>query len=191
LSARAEVQGAGGRNAGSVIHPTELGMWFFLGTVTMLFAAFVSAYLIRRVSGDWQVVELPGLLWWNSMVLILSSLQLEGARQALARDVRSSRKRLLGVAVLGVVFIAGQAMVWQQLAAQGVYIPSSPHAAFFYLLTALHLIHVTAGILLLIHVWRGIAGPAEYGQRLFRIAGAYWHYMGGLWIFLFLVLSRL
>jgi cytochrome c oxidase subunit 3 len=116
--------------------------------------------MIRRVSGDWQVVELPGLLWLNSAVLILSSLQFEGARQALARDVGASRKRLLGVAVLGVIFVAGQALVWQQLVAQGVYIPSSPHAAFFYLLTALHLIHLTAGILLLIHVWRGIAGPA-------------------------------
>lgn len=181
------------RHRSEALHPSELGMWAFLATVTMLFAAFVSSYLIRRASADWVPVVLPTLLWWNSVVLVSSSLVLEGGRHALGRSGhRAARQWLLGSLLLGGTFVAGQAVVWRQLVAQGVFIPSSPHSSFLYLLTGLHVLHVVAGLALMASVLHRLRhNRPEEGPRLLRIVAAYWHYMGGLWIFLFLVLARL
>ena len=55
----------------------KLGLWMFLATVTMLFAAFTSAYIVRRSGSDWRPVALPSVLWWNTAVLAASSVAVE------------------------------------------------------------------------------------------------------------------
>jgi cytochrome c oxidase subunit 3 len=169
-------------------------MWVFLGTVTMLFAAFTSAYLIRRAAADWVRIDLPTILWLNSVVLVASSLALEAGRASLAKARPEGSARWLGVAaLLGLVFLAGQLGGWRQLAGQGIFVPTSPHSSFFYILTGLHGLHVLGGLGLLFfaagRARRG--GEADRIQRLVRLCTTYWHFLGGLWIFLFLVLSRL
>ena len=57
----------------------KLGLWMFLATVTMLFAAFASAYVVRRSGSDWLHVPLPSILWWNTLVLAASSVAVEAA----------------------------------------------------------------------------------------------------------------
>ena len=172
------------------IPASRLGMWVFLSTVTMLFAAFCSAYLVRRATGDWNRVDLPDVLWLNTLILAASSCTLAFARAA----KESSRRRLLlcATAVLGVLFLAGQVFAWNQLAQAGIYVPTTPHSSFFYIFTGLHGLHLVGGIVFLLSVTvselRG--RRAEDGRhRLVELVSTYWHYMGGLWAFLLIFLT--
>ena len=94
----------------------QLGVWMFLGTVLMLFAAFTSAYIVRHGASDWTPIELPGLLWANTAVLIAASLALEGGRMAWSRGKGASGRRGVSAAIgLGALFLVGQLAVWREL----------------------------------------------------------------------------
>ena len=127
-------------------------MWFALAPIVMLFTAFGSAYIVRQgLSDDWQAIKIPRLLWWNSAVLLASSVTMELARRAVRPPAGSRlsaaarlqlfplapavKKWLLFTLALGVLFLAGQLIAWRQLAAQGIYLSSNPSSSFFYLLT--------------------------------------------------------
>lgn len=154
----------------------KTGMWVGLGAMVMLFAAFTSALVVRKgASGDWRPIALPALLWLNTAVLALSSLTMEQAR-------RRAGFWLQLTAGLGLVFLAGQVAAWRQLAAAGAYLASNPSSSFFYLLTGAHGAHLLGGLAAL-----GYLGVR--GSRTAVAAGSiYWHFMGVLWVFLFLLL---
>lgn len=172
----------------------QLGLWMFLGTVTMLFAAFTSAYLVRRASLDWQSIVLPPVLWVNTAALAASSLTLEGSRWA-GRHGRVGPARLGMVAtiVLGAGFLAGQVGAWQALAAQGIFVPTSPHSSFFYILTGVHAVHLVAGLVLLANALRWLVRGADAVVRTWEgpaaNAATFWHFFGGVWVYLFFLLS--
>jgi cytochrome c oxidase subunit 3 len=163
----------------------KLGLWMFLATVAMLFAALASAYLIRMAGSDWRPVELPPVLWWNTAALLASSAALE-----IARARRDSASRWTSAAMgLGLVFLAGQGLAWSQLVDNGVLLPTSPHASFLYLLSGLHGLHLFVGLLLLASTLRVLSRAAvAKGTRRLELTSHYWHFMGGLWVFLFAVL---
>jgi cytochrome c oxidase subunit 3 len=161
-------------------------MWLFLAAVTMVFAGFVSAYVVRRgMSNDWRPIAKPPILWANTAILLASSLTLERARR-----LRDGAPVWLGVtSLLGALFLIGQAVAWQQLRAAGVYLASNPSSSFFYLLTGAHGLHLVGGVAALFYVavrsslqggWKG--RPAAVGAT-----ALYWHFMDGLWLFVFLL----
>src|SRR5262245_50330334 len=103
----------------------KLGLWMFLATVTMLFAAFTSAYVVRRSGSDWRPVALPLILWINSAVLGTSSLAVEFAHGNGARGRWTASAIAMAIAfALGVLFLAGQMIAWRQMVAAGVYLPA-------------------------------------------------------------------
>ena len=128
----------------------RLGLWMFLATVAMLFAAFASAYIVRRSGSDWTRINLPPVLWLSTVLLAASSIALEAGAWNGARRRWPLAIVGFGVALLlGVAFVAGQVSAWQSLIDAGVYMPASPHSAFFYMLTAAHGLHVVAALVLL------------------------------------------
>jgi len=178
------------------IHPSQMGMWVFLATISMLFAAFTSAYIIRRVAADWVPIALPRILWLNTAILLGSSIFVELARKAVGGDEWSSAKRWLRTATLiGLAFLGGQMMAWRILVAAGVFVPTSPHSSFFYIFTGVHGLHLLGGLLLLLWTTRRIGGPRPPvkvdARRWLDLAATYWHFLGGLWVFLLLVLWAL
>ena len=169
------------------IHTKQIGLWAFLATATMLFAGFSSAYIARRAGADWQPIRMPPVLWFNTVVLIASSVTMEIARRQLKRWATEALQRwLLITAGLGLVFLVGQYIAWRQLQAQGIYLPTNPHSSFFYLLTAVHAIHLFGGLVALIVVFlrarRGVYTPYHPGVGL---AATYWHFVDIVWIYLF------
>ena len=171
----------------------RLGMWLALVAVVMLFAAFTSAMVVRKGLGeDWGSTPLPHILWFNTLVLMVSSLTMELSRRALAQQASQKFTVWLYVtAALGVAFLTGQIVAWRDLAEAGVFLSSNASSSFLYLLTATHGIHLLGGILALAYlVWRApaIARGTERRAAVDAIA-LYWHFMDGLWIYLLILLA--
>ena len=167
-----------------------IGMMLGLAAILMLFAAFTSAYVVRKgLSDDWRATAFPGILWLNSMVLLASSFTLEKARRW-----RQDQARFQGwwwaTTGLGMIFLIGQIVAWQQLVAGGVYVNTNPSSSFFYLLTGTHAVHLLGGVIALLYlswrVWRRNSGGL--GVTALGVTALYWHFMDGLWIYLFLLL---
>lgn len=162
-----------------------------LAGIVMFFMALTSSLLVRKGLGDdWVAFELPRVLWFNSLLLLTSSLTIEVARRNLREGALGAFRRWWALTTaLGVLFVAGQWVAWRSLAAQGVYLATNPSSSFFYVLTGLHALHLTGGIIFLVVValrsWRGarITRPTAAG-----LAAIYWHFMDGLWLFLFALL---
>lgn len=174
--------------------PYPMGLMAILATVAMLFAAFTAALLVRRTGGDWARVELPPVVWLNTALLLASSAAVELARRAIRRGAPPlAALRLAAGGVLGVLFLGGQVLAWRALAARGVFLPTSPHAAFFYMLSAVHGAHVLGGLgalgWALGRTVRGAYSPARYTGLTH--AAIFWHAIGGVWVYLLVVLSTL
>lgn len=182
--------GGDGREGALPSQTAQIGLWALLATISMLFAGFTSAYILRRTGSDWRPIAMPGLLYLNTALLLLSSVTMEAAR-ASAKRRRSSaiRRWLLITTALGVAFLCGQFFAWKHLVAQGVYLPSSPHSSFFYMLTGVHGLHLLGGIIALLYVlrqaWRSYQ-PSRWSAL--TLCATYWHFVDGLWIYLFVML---
>jgi cytochrome c oxidase subunit 3 len=162
-----------------------------LAAVVMLFIAFTSAYLARRQEAGWTPIALPGVLWLNTAVLLASSGTLEWARGRIARGDQAGLRQGLGwTAGLGAAFVLGQLAAWRQLTAQGVYLVSNPHSSFFYLLTGAHGLHLLGGLaalaVVLLRASRGRYTAEDHTGV--SVCALYWHFMDGLWLYLFALL---
>jgi cytochrome c oxidase subunit III len=174
----------------------RIGMWVALAGVAMMFTALTSAYIVRAsTSNDWRPLATPRLLWLSTALIILSSFTFEIARRTLRSGNTSAYQRwLLLTVLLGLGFLATQLLAWRQLRLQGIYLSSNPHSAFFYVLTGAHGLHLLGGILgldfLLLRSWRkriDESGAAKR-QAVVDAVALYWHFMLGLWLYLFLLL---
>jgi cytochrome c oxidase subunit 3 len=170
-----------------------LGIWIGIGGIVMLFAAFTSAMVVRRGAGsDWTTVELPGVLWVSTAILLLSSLSIEKARRAMWRQQTFGLRRWMAVtAGLGAAFLICQLLAWGQLADRGVFLASNPASSFFYVLTAAHGVHLFGGLLALgyvvLRVWRSVFWPTR--AAAIEATAVYWHFMDGLWVYLLVLLT--
>ncbi len=170
------------------------GMWMALVAIVMLFAAFTSALVVRKgISGDWVGTDLPPILWLNTLVLIASSATLELSRRSHGAGLAAQFTLwLYATLALGMVFVAGQLTAWRQLAARGVYLATNPSSSFFYLLTATHGLHLLGGILALFYVAfrAGRIAIDPRGRAAVDVTAIYWHFMDGLWVYIFFLLMR-
>ena len=176
----------------------RIGMWLALAAILMMFAALSSAYVFRstRAQQGWQIFAVPHLLWASTALILASSATFEVARRALHRSESLVYRRWVLVSLLlGFGFIAAQLLAWRELVGQGIYLATNPHSSFFYLLTGLHAVHLSGGILGLSYLWlrarsaRGSGHEIDAKRRASADAiGLYWHFMDGLWVYLFALL---
>ena len=173
------------------------GIWVAIFAITMSFAAFTSALFVREGSaGDWTHIALPPILYANTLALLLSSVMLNMSRRNIAaRPVMESHAVtkamgwLVATLVLGLLFIAGQYEAWRQLAAQGLYLSTNPSSSFFYVFTGMHVVHLLGGVAALVYLMGQLAGSyTTFRRAAFENTAIYWHFMGVLWLYLFLVL---
>jgi len=195
----------------------RLGLFVGVVGIVMIFVSFTSAYVVRQglptfdsrtnsLVHDWIPAPLPKLLLVNTLVLLLSSVTIELARRRAARNAALAQvPSIPGVSIrgdekiswlaltltLGLLFLAGQAMAWRELAASGFYISATPSSSFVFLLTGMHGVHLLGGVIALL-----IAGLGSVLHRspqsqliLVDITGWYWHFMAVLWVYILILLE--
>jgi cytochrome c oxidase subunit III len=174
--------------------PSSTAIWVVLFAVTMMFAAFSSALIVRKGSAlDWESFTLPPILYFNSILLIASSVTLEIARRRITTHLSGLKSQeaparwLYITLFLGFLFVLGQYVAWRQVRAQGLYLATNPSSSFFYLLTAVHALHVLGGLGGLLYIIRKLSNSTLRGNQLVA-AARYWHFMGALWLYLLLLL---
>ena len=174
----------------------RIAMLAGLAAILMMFAGLASAFIVRGMGFVWPKLSLPKTLWLSTALLLASSFVLQKARRAVRADDNAGYQKLLKItAALGSAFVLAQFAAWYALVRQGVYLQGNPHSSFFYMLTGLHAVHVLGGIIalswLVFSARRGM--PADEYQQQKRVVladtvGLYWHFMDGLWVFLFALL---
>jgi|TARA_B110000971_G_scaffold209379_1_gene235465 cytochrome c oxidase subunit 3 len=167
----------------------KLGLGVFLAVATSLFALFISAYSIRMEYPDWRPVTEPAVLWINTGVLVLSSVLLQYALFASRRQRKSLAQLTLIFAIAcSVGFIVGQLYAWEQLMAAGTFISNNPASGFFYVMTAVHGLHLIGGLFALgrsvIRVF-GSNATQESTVLGIELCAIYWHYLLVIWLTLF------
>ena len=167
------------------------GMTVALAGILMFFMALVSAYIVRKgfPNGGWRPLEPPRVLWLNTVVLLASSATIVMARRKLEdRDDAGFRHWWRVTIALGLLFLAGQVLAWRELVHAGVYLSSNPSSSFFYLFTAAHGLHLLGGLIALVAVDRMRRPRHLTRATASEVVAVYWHFMDGLWVFLFLLL---
>lgn len=161
-------------------------------SVVMLFSTLT--FLVKQrwaTSEDWVSVALPNVLYVNTGILLVSSLSLEFARRAFLRNgSRRCAKWLCLTLVLGLVFLAGQLVAWQQLVSRGLYLASNPGSFFIYLITGVHGFHLLGGIgvLTFIVIFFNRWKDKLRQEAAVSVIALYWHFMDALWIYLLMML---
>jgi cytochrome c oxidase subunit 3 len=190
----AEQHGAGtarGDDGSLPLINIKVGLGVFLAVATSLFALLISAYHMRMLGDDWSRVPIPRVLWLNTGVLVLASLAMHWTQNAARTGSRDGV--IHGLAAAGALsfgFLAGQLWAWQQLAAAGYYAAANPSYAFFYLLTAVHGLHLLGGLF----VWARTtyrtyrSADPERVRLSVELCTVYWDYLFAVWVVLFAVL---
>src|SRR5580658_6643070 len=163
-----------------------------LAAIVMFFMALASSYIVRKGLGtDWQRTPMPRVVWFNTAILLISSITMVVARKKLERGNREAFQSWWWLTTgLGLLFLAGQIVAWRQLAAAGMLLATNPSSSFFYLLTAAHGAHLAGGILALFYVMFRPWSRSRISQSTAaELTSIYWHFMDGLWMFLFALLT--
>lgn len=168
-----------------------VGLTTFLAVATAIFALFLSAYSLRMEQPDWRPLTEPGILWFNTAILILASIAYHWTRNAAVSDNTNRLKPgLLISGALTITFLIGQLIAWQQLNASGFYVYTNPANAFFFLLTAAHGVHLLGGLWVWARsttkVWTG--ADADSVRLSIELCAVYWHFLLLVWIVMFGVL---
>ncbi len=176
---------------GSAPPAQKIGLWVFLCVVTVLFMLLTAAYAERMAFENWRPTAPQWLLWFNTTLLIESSIAFQWASYAIRRGrMEDTRTAMIAAGFLAVAFLVGQIWAWVDLSEIARFTLSNPAIDFFYLITALHGLHLLGGLI----VWGKTTHTLWHKPDLarvtlsIRLCAAYWHYLLALWVLLFILL---
>ncbi len=169
----------------------KLGVWLAVGSITMLFGALVMLYMVRQDERANYVFHAPASMIFSTAVLLISSFTYQKGLLAIRRNQQKHFLNLMAATLaLGLLFLVSQFVGWTQLALAGLFSPKNPFCVLFYVITAVHALHLLAGL-----IWLGIV--YTYARRgVFtakkhlapELLAIYWHFMDGVWVVLFFML---
>jgi cytochrome c oxidase subunit 3 len=172
----------------------QIGLWVFMGVMGSLFLLFGLAYVMRITYADWRMMPpVPWQLWLSTALLAAGSIGWQAAAARASNGRRNAALLWGGLALLSALaFIASQLAAWRVLAQAGHVVAAHPGSSFFYLLTAMHGLHLLGGVLAAVWLlWRLRHGPAQYAAQALGLCAQYWHLLLLLWLYLFLLLFAL
>lgn len=174
------------------MHPKKFALWLFMISIVMIFASLTSAYLVKRGDGNWRVFDLPAMFYYTSGVIIFSSVFMQLAVRAARKDqIKTVLGLLWATLILGLVFLGGQFLAWGDMIANNVYFTGgNPSESFIYVLSGLHWLHLVSGLIFITIILYNTYKFRIHSKAMTRIemCNTYWHFLGGLWIYLFVFL---
>ena len=189
-------------------------LWLAIVSIVMLFAGLTSAYMVRQGEGKWVKFDLPSLFMVSTVMIVLSSVTLQWALLSVKKNnLPRMNLALTLTAILGLGFVLFQYLSWKQLVDGGIYFSGQVKninmnyeyiragtenpadvqnvaGSFLYALTGLHVVHLLGGLIALsVVLWR--AFMKKYNANSYEgisVCATYWHFLDGLWIYLYLFL---
>ncbi len=176
------------------MHPRKFGLWLFIVSVCMMFAALTSAYIVKFTEGQPLVYDIPIMFWVTSVVILASSLTMHLAYKSAHKDNIKNVKMFMTITtILGVVFLVGQWYAWIELVQAGVFFAgskSAPTGSFIYVFSGVHAIHIISAVVFLLITLRLAFNNKISSQKtsVIEMCATYWHFLDLLWIYLFVFL---
>lgn len=174
------------------IHPHKYALWIAMGSITMMFIGFTSAYVVKRSQANWVTFDLPMIFWASTAVIMASSLTVQMAvKQFRNRHMQAYKQLITLTAVLGIAFAVCQWIGFSQMAKNGLPLNGPASASFIYVIVGVHLLHVLGGVVaLLVLFGRAFRTKVlSYSSVPIEVASTYWHFVDILWIYLLIFLS--
>ncbi|MCC7245026.1 MAG: cytochrome c oxidase subunit 3 [Saprospiraceae bacterium] len=173
----------------SKIHQYKLALWVGIGSIIMMFGAFTSAYIVRRAAGNWFEFKLPDIFFFNTIVILLSSVTLHLSYQGFKKGNEKQYKGLLiATFLLGILFIVLQYQGWKAMDAMGATFTINPSSSFIYVISGLHAAHILGGLgalsMAMLHAFILPYKPTPRRKLRFELVVQYWHFVDLLWIYL-------
>jgi cytochrome c oxidase subunit III len=174
------------------MNPKKFALWLFMMSVIMLFGAWTSAYLVKRADAGWAEIILPDMFWINSGIVVLSSITMIWAYLSAKRDKVDMLKLALSLTTLfGIAFLVGQYFAYLEMVELKQHLTGSNVShSFLWILPAVHGVHIVSGLIFLVIVVVAAFRMKVHSKNLERMemCATYWHFLGGLWLYLFVFL---
>ena len=174
------------------MNPKKFLVWLFIVSIVMIFGSLTSAYIVRQAEGNWKVFEMPAIFLYSTVVLLASSVTIQLAYVAAKKeDTNKNRVFLAFSLLLSLVFMYMQVLGWKELTQSGVFFSfGNPSESFLYVLTGLHAFHLLTGVIFIIIVLISSFKISARSNSLVQneMCSTYWHFLDGLWLYLYLFL---
>ncbi|HET7118184.1 MAG TPA: cytochrome c oxidase subunit 3 [Hanamia sp.] len=173
------------------IHPLKFVMWAACASIVMMFAGLSSAYIVKRGQGNWLTFDIPVVFYYSTAMIILSSITIILSRKAfLNRQMKQYKSWLAMTTLLGIIFVFLQYTGFRELWASGITLTRNVSFSFLYIIVGLHALHVLGGVIALVIMYlKSISKRRKnYTPLYIDLMNTYWHFVDGLWIYLFLFL---
>jgi len=168
----------------------KLGLRYIMIVSSIFFSLFIVTYADRLVFADWQQMPEPLLLWFNTLILFISSVFFISTQfAAKSNQFEKVKQKLLIIGYLALAFLLGQLLVWLQLINLGYYVSTNPANAYFYVFTALHGLHLIGGLIYWVMTIRKVWIPSDIvianAKHTVDLCAIYWHFLLAVWVVLF------
>ena len=175
------------------INAQKFALWAAMASISMMFAAFLSAYIVKQASGNWLEFSMPVTFYLSTALVVLLSFTLHKTQSWLqAANQRAYTVGLLLSVLFAIFFIISQYFSWTALVDRGIDLKGNVSGSFLYLITGIHVLHVLGGIIaLVISMVYALFFPFSNGfskRQKFDLVVNYWHFVDALWVVLFLFL---
>lgn len=185
-----------------IVHPYKFNMWIGIVSMVMIFAAFTSAYVVKKAdTKTWQEIILPQIFTTSTMVIVASSVCMHAAYLSFCRQrLQLYRGFMVLTFLLGATFLSMQLQGWNELVAEGVSLKGNVAGSFIYVISGSHFLHVAGGVIaLLVFAIKSFtrfntaetANMQQYRINV-EVMATYWHFVDFLWVYLyfFFLLNR-
>lgn len=171
-------------------------LWIGIVSIIMFFSGWTSAVIVSKGGdGNWLNIDIPNAFSISTVIIIISSIVYHFGFISIKKD----NSRILKITsfvtlVLGVLFVYSQFLGWKELYSNGIVATGSSStnaSSYLYLITAFHVLHLLAGLISLLVVFiKSLRGKYSGTNYLgVEVSLTYWHFLGVLWIYLFLFLT--